>query len=197
MLFVDPDCLSLLEALAPVCTAITTFVIMASRAEAPATRLPNVQYYEELVASGDEFYRWPSFDERSASTVCFTSGTTGNPKGVVYSHRGTYLSAMAIAAPNVWGVSQRDAIILLAPFFHCNAWGATYLGPMTGAKLILPGRAMDGRSLQRLIVDEGATVGPGVPHPSGWESPNTAVHRAHSWARSTGSSVAVRLLHWH
>ncbi len=163
VMFVDPDCVPLMETLAPLCTAVDCFVVMSSRAAAPPTRLPNVYFYEDLIDSGDDAFTWPSFDERAASTACFTSGTTGNPKGVVYSHRGTYLSAMAIAAPNVWGVSHRDAIIVLAPFFHCNAWGATYLGPMAGAKLILPGRDMDGRSLQRLIVDEGATVGPGVP----------------------------------
>jgi fatty-acyl-CoA synthase len=129
----------------------------------PRLSFPRVLCYEELIDTGDSDFSWPSFDERSASTVCFTSGTTGDPKGIVYSHRGSYLSSLAIAAPNVWAIGRDDAIIALAPFFHCNGWGAPYLGPMVGAKLILPGRALDGRSLQELIVAEGATVGPAVP----------------------------------
>ena len=163
VMFVDPDCLELMEQIAPRTPDATTFVVMCARSEAPPTRLPNVHFYEDVVDGGDPDFAWPVFDERTASTLCYTSGTTGDPKGVLYSHRGTYLSALAIAASNVWDVSRKDAIIVLAPFYHCNAWGATYLGPMAGAKLILPGRSMDGRSLQRLIVEEGATVGPGVP----------------------------------
>jgi len=163
LLFVDPDCLKQAEAIAERLTTVDTFVIMADRSEAEPTRLSNVLYYEDLIADGDERFSWPEFDERTASTLCFTSGTTGDPKGILYSHRGTYLSAMAIAPANAWGVSDGDAIIVLAAFFHCNGWGAPYLGPMAGAKLILPGRALDGRSLQKLIVDEDATVGPGVP----------------------------------
>jgi fatty-acyl-CoA synthase len=136
---------------------------MAERSDLPASRLRNVLFYEDLLAEGDERFAWPSFDERSGSTLCFTSGTTGDPKGVLYSHRGTYLSTLAIAAANVWAISELDTIIILAPFFHCNGWGAPFLGPMAGAKLALPGRALDARSLQRFIVDEGATVGPAVP----------------------------------
>src|SRR5665213_1331468 len=163
LLFLDPDCLAQIEELAPNLRTIEAYVVMADRSEIAATRLPNVLFYEELLAEGDENFCWPSFDERTASTLCFTSGTTGDPKGILYSHRGSYLSAMAIAAPNVWGLSEQDAIIIIAPFFHCNGWGAPYIGPMAGAKLVLPGRALDGRSLQELIVGEGATVGPAVP----------------------------------
>jgi fatty-acyl-CoA synthase len=163
ILFVDVDCIAQAEALASRLTAVDTYVILCAREDVPPPRLPNVLYYEDLIAAGDELFTWPELDERSASTLCFTSGTTGDPKGVLYSHRGSYLSTLSIAAANVWGVSRDDAVIIVAPFFHCNGWGATYLAPMCGAKLILPGRALDGRSLQRLIVNEGATVGPGVP----------------------------------
>jgi fatty-acyl-CoA synthase len=163
LLFVDPDCIAQMEAMSAQLPVVDTYVIMAERSEVGATSLPRVIFYEDLIADGDENFSWPSFDERTASTLCFTSGTTGDPKGILYSHRGTYLSTMAIAPANAWAVSSADAIIVLAAFFHCNGWGAPYLGPMAGAKLILPGRALDGRSLQQLIVGEGATVGPGVP----------------------------------
>ncbi len=163
LLFVDPECLAQVEELAPVLSKVESFVVMAERSDLLTTRLPNVLFYEDLLAEGDESFAWPSFDERSGSTLCFTSGTTGDPKGVLYSHRGTYLSTLAIAATNVWAISELDTIIIVAPFFHCNGWGAPFLGPMAGAKLVLPGRALDARSLQRFIVDEGATVGPAVP----------------------------------
>jgi acyl-CoA synthetase (AMP-forming)/AMP-acid ligase II len=163
LLFVDPECLAQVEELAPALPKIESFVLMAARSEVPITRLGNVLFYEDLIAEGDERFAWPSVDERSGSTLCFTSGTTGDPKGILYSHRGTYLSTLAIAAANVWAVSEMDTVIIVAPFFHCNGWGAPYLGPMAGAKLVLPGRALDAESLQRFIVDEGATVGPAVP----------------------------------
>jgi len=163
LVFVDPECLALLRQLQSQLPSVESVVIMGPRPTAADAIGPDALYYEELIAEGDPGFAWPSFDERSASTLCFTSGTTGDPKGILYSHRGSYLSAMAIAAPNVWGLSEQDAIIIIAPFFHCNGWGAPYIGPMAGAKLVLPGRALDGRSLQELIVGEGATVGPAVP----------------------------------
>ena len=163
LLFVDPECLAQVEELAPQLRKVESYVVMGDRSDVPTTRLPNVLFYEDLLTEGDETFAWPDIDERSGSTLCFTSGTTGDPKGVLYSHRGTYLSTLAIAAANVWAISESDTIIVVAPFFHCNGWGAPYLGPMAGAKLVLPGRALDARSLQRLIVAEGATVGPAVP----------------------------------
>ncbi len=163
LLLVDPECLSQVEQLLPSLPHVRTIVVMGGREDVPASSLGKLEFYEDLLAEGDDAFDWPSFDERSASTVCFTSGTTGDPKGIVYSHRGSYLSALAIAAPNAWALSERDTVIVLAPFFHCNGWGAPYIAPMTGAKLVLPGRALDGRSLQQLIVSEGATVGPAVP----------------------------------
>jgi fatty-acyl-CoA synthase len=163
LLFVDPECIGLVRDLMPKLEHVDTIVLMANRSDVPGLGAARVLFYEELIAEGTSDFVWPSFDERAGSTLCFTSGTTGDPKGVLYSHRGTLLSSLVIAAPNVWGVSRQDAIIALAPFFHCNGWGSPYLGPMAGAKLILPGRMLDGRSVRELIVAEGATVGPAVP----------------------------------
>jgi fatty-acyl-CoA synthase len=163
MLFVDPDCLELVEELAPQLPAVREYVLLGERSSVSSSSLKDLQFYEELIDEGVEDYEWPEVNELSGSTLCFTSGTTGDPKGILYSHRGSYLSSLALAAPNHWGVSERDVILAAAPFFHCNGWGAPYLGPMVGAPLVLPGRAMDGKSLHRLIKDEGVTVGPGVP----------------------------------
>ncbi|HEY0301769.1 MAG TPA: AMP-binding protein, partial [Rhizomicrobium sp.] len=163
VLFVDRECVVQAERLAPRLPNVVTYVVMADRSEVPSANLPGLVYFDDIVADGDDSFEWPQFDERTASTVCFTSGTTGDPKGAVYSHRGSYLSTLAIAAPNVWGVGSDDAIIATAAFFHCNGWGAPYLAPMAGAKLVLPGRDHDAASLRQLIVDEGVTVGPGVP----------------------------------
>src|SRR5690606_33413805 len=119
--------------------------------------------YEELVAGGGVDFTWPALDERSGSTLCYTSGTTGDPKGVVYSHRGTVLNAMAIASGSAWAAGPADSILSVAQFFHCNGWGAPYVGPMTGAKLVLPGRSLDSASLRELIVNEEVTIATGVP----------------------------------
>jgi fatty-acyl-CoA synthase len=180
ILFVDADCLNQIEELAPSLTSVETFVVMADRSDVRARRLPNVVYYEDLLREGDEQFQWPALDERTASTLCFTSGTTGDPKGILYSNRGSYLSSLAISAPNVWSLAAADAVIVIAPFFHCNGWGGPYIAPMNGARLVLPGRALDGASLQRLILQEGATVGPAVP---------TVWHAIAEHCLATGSSL--------
>jgi fatty-acyl-CoA synthase len=119
--------------------------------------------YEDVVAAGDPDFAWPELDERSACLLCFTSGTTGLPKGALYSHRGTVLNAMSTGAGNGWALSADDAIIAIPGFFHCNGWAVPFFGPMYGAKVVLPGRRADSAFLHRLIVDEGVTVAPGVP----------------------------------
>jgi fatty-acyl-CoA synthase len=129
----------------------------------PTTVLPNVSCYEDLIDAGDADFVWPVLDERSACLLCFTSGTTGDPKGALYSHRGTVLSAMSTGAGNGWSLSADDAILAIPGFFHCNGWAVPFFGPMYGAKLVLPGRRADTAWLHQLIVDEGITVGPGVP----------------------------------
>ncbi len=162
-LFVDADTLPLAEQLAPRLEFVDRFIVMAAREAMPATQLRNVHCYEDLIDAGEEDFIWPRLDERSACTLCFTSGTTGAPKGVLYSHRGTVLSAMSSGAGNGWSLTAHDAIIAIAGLFHCNGWGVPFFGPMYGAKLVFPGRQMDMDWLHALIVEEGVTAAPGVP----------------------------------
>jgi 3-(methylthio)propionyl---CoA ligase len=162
-LFVDPDTIELAEDLAPRLTTVRQYVIMAARGTAPTTSLPDVIHFEDLVDAGDPDFAWPVFDERTACVLCFTSGTTGDPKGALYSHRGTVLSAMSTGAGNGWALSADDAIIAIPGFFHCNGWAVPFFGPMFGAKLVLPGRRANAEWLHRLIIEEGITAGPGVP----------------------------------
>jgi acyl-CoA synthetase (AMP-forming)/AMP-acid ligase II len=162
-LFIDADTVLLAEALAPRLESVTRFVIMCARADMPATSLASVECYEDLIEAGAGNFRWPVFDERTACTLCFTSGTTGVPKGALYSHRGTVLSTMSTGGGNGWAVSADDAIIAIPGFFHCNGWAIPFFGPMFGARLVLPGRHADTEFLHDLIIDEGVTIAPGVP----------------------------------
>ena len=162
-LFIDLDTVALAESLLPQLTSIAEFVIMAPRSAMPSTALPGVVCYEDLIDAGDPDFAWPMFEERTAALLCFTSGTTGAPKGALYSHRGTVLNALSTGGGNGWGLCADDAIIGVPGFFHCNGWAIPFFGPMFGAKLVLPGRSADTTFLHRLIVDEGVTVGPGVP----------------------------------
>lgn len=162
-LFIDLDTLALAESLLPHLTHVEEFVIMAPRDAMPQTTLPNVVNYEDLIANGDPNHAWPDIDEKTAALLCFTSGTTGAPKGALYSHRGTVLNALSSGGGNGWGLNADDAILAVPGFFHCNGWQIPFFGPMYGAKLVLPGRSADTSFLHRLIVDEGITVGPGVP----------------------------------
>lgn len=163
VLFVDADTIPLAEEILPLAPGLETFVAMAREADLPANDLPNLTLYDDLVAAGTEDFDWPDLDERSASTLCFTSGTTGEPKGALYSHRGVLLNVMAEAGPNALGFSSDDTALAISPFFHCNGWGLPYLAPMTGAKLVLPGRDLSSANLQRLIAREGVTFAGGVP----------------------------------
>jgi fatty-acyl-CoA synthase len=162
-LFIDLDTLALAEALAPQLTAIEEYVVMAPRNAIPATSLPNIKSYEDLIGAGDPNYVWPDIGERTAALLCFTSGTTGAPKGALYSHRGTVLNALSTGGGNGWGLNADDAILAVPGFFHCNGWQIPFFGPMYGTKLVLPGRSAETSFLHRTIVEEGITVGPGVP----------------------------------
>ena len=127
VLFVDPTFVPLVEALADQLTTVEAFVVMTDEANMPETGLANVHCYESLLAGAGPDFDWPVLDENTASSLCYSSGTTGEPKGVLYSHRSTVLHAMAAAAPDAVGVSARDATMPVVPMFHVNAWGFPYL----------------------------------------------------------------------
>jgi 3-(methylthio)propionyl---CoA ligase len=148
----------------PLIEAVESFVLMTDRAHMPAaSKIPNLLCYEELLDAQDDQYAWPEFDENSASSLCYTSGTTGNPKGALYSHRSTVLHTYAAALPDALNCSARDSILPVVPMFHVNAWGLPYVACMVGAKLVFPGAGLDGKSLYELFESEKVTVSAGVP----------------------------------
>jgi fatty-acyl-CoA synthase len=162
-LFFDVGFAALVEQLAPRLKSISSFIAMTDRANMPANAIPNLLCYEELVAEQSSEYDWPSLDENCASSLCYTSGTTGNPKGVLYSHRSTLLHAMVACKTDGIALSASDTLFMAVPMFHVNAWGMPYAGAMVGASLVLPGPALDGASIYRAMRDECVTVALGVP----------------------------------
>ncbi len=164
VLFFDLTFLPLIQAVASRCKTVRHFVAMTDRAHLPAdAKVANLLCYEDLISAQDDRYEWPTFDERSASSLCYTSGTTGNPKGVLYSHRSTVLHTFAIALPDALNLSANDCVLPVVPMFHVNAWGLPYAACMVGAKLVFPGAGLDGKSLYELFESEGVTLSAGVP----------------------------------
>src|SRR6476619_2100231 len=164
VLFFDLTFLPLVESIAPRLKTIKAFVAMTSRDFMPvASTIPNLLCYEDLIAAHSPEFTWPVFDENMASSLCYTSGTTGNPKGALYSHRSTVLHTYATALPDSLDCSSRDTILPVVPMFHVNAWGLPYVACMVGAKLVFPGPWLDGKSLHDLFETEGVTMAAGVP----------------------------------
>ena len=164
VLFFESSFLPVVERLAPELTTVRLFVLMVDRAAMPATSVPNIQCYEDFLATGDEGFQWPVFDELSASSLFYTSGTTGNPKGVLYSHRSDMLHCLSISGAYSLGFTALDTVLPMTPMFHANgAWGFTHAAPMVGAKLVLPGPKLDAASIAELMEAEGVTVAAGVP----------------------------------
>ena len=164
ILFFDLTFLPLIEAIAPRVKTIKAFVAMTDRAHMPASSsIPNLFCYEDMVEGHPSEFDWPTFDENRASSLCYTSGTTGNPKGALYSHRSTLLHTYAAALPDALNCSARDVILPVVPMFHVNAWGLPYVACMVGAKLVFPGPWLDGKSLYDLFESEGVTMSAGVP----------------------------------
>ncbi|MGO9461341.1 MAG: 3-(methylthio)propionyl-CoA ligase [Rhodomicrobium sp.] len=162
VLFFDITFLPLIEKIAPELTSVQHFVVLAGAAHMPQSKLPLI-CYEELIAAESESFDWPVLHENLACALCYTSGTTGHPKGVVYSHRSTVIHAMASMATDALGVSSQGAILPVVPMFHVNAWGIPYSATMTGAKLVLPAGQLDGASLYQLMTEEKVTLSLGVP----------------------------------
>jgi len=129
----------------------------------PAVKVDRLLCYEDLIEAASAEYQWPSFDEHTASTLCYTSGTTGNPKGVLYSHRSTVLHAMGACSVDSLGFSGRDSILVVVPLFHANAWSIPFSAALCGAKLVLPGPKLDPESLYLLLDQEGCTTAGGIP----------------------------------
>ncbi len=165
VLFVDPAFVSLIASLASALRCVDRYVVLGGleAVDEVARALPNVIDYESFLGTGRDGEAWPSFDERTASTLCYTSGTTDNPKGVLYSHRSTVLHALSACQPGSFDISAHSVLLAIPPMFHANAWSFPYLAAMTGAKLVLPGPRLDGESLQGLIEAESATFTVGVP----------------------------------
>ncbi|MFW2355747.1 3-(methylthio)propionyl-CoA ligase [Hydrogenophaga sp.] len=164
VLFFDITFLPLVESIADRVSTVRHFVALIDKDKMPSSsRIPNLLCYEDLVEAQSASYDWPMLDEQTAATLCYTSGTTGNPKGVLYSHRSTLLHTFAAALPDSLGCSAADVILPVVPMFHVNAWGLPYAACMTGAKLVMPGAGLDGKSLYELFEAEGVTMAAGVP----------------------------------
>jgi acyl-CoA synthetase (AMP-forming)/AMP-acid ligase II len=163
-IFTDVMFVPLLEAFADKISGVEGFIIMTDEEHMPETRLANVLCYETLIAEESTEFDWPELDEQTASALCYTSGTTGDPKGVLYDHRSTVLHALAAITPDVMAISSRDAILPVVPLFHVNAWGVPYAAFMAGCKLVMPGPKMgDGETLCQLLDTEDVTLALGVP----------------------------------
>jgi len=163
-LLFDATFAPLISHIAPHCPTVELWVAMSDAANMPAADgMPNLRCYEELIAERSEQFVWPEFDEHTGAVLCYTSGTTGNPKGVLISHRSMLLNAMVICMPGALGISQRETILPIVPMFHINGWCIPYAALMGGAKLVLPGPRLDGAALHEMMEAEGVTVSAGVP----------------------------------
>ena len=160
----DASFLPIVQAVHARCTTIKHFIMMCDADKLPQdSGIPNLISYEAWIGKQSSNYIWPVFDENSASSMCYTSGTTGNPKAALYSHRSTVLHAYAAALPDVMNLSARDSVLPVVPMFHVNAWGIPYSAALTGCKLVFPGPALDGKSVYDLLEAEKVTFAAGVP----------------------------------
>ncbi len=163
MIFVDLTFVPVLEKLAAKLPTLKKYIVLTDKAHLPQTSLPNAVAYEDWIAEADGNFKWVEVEENDAAGMCYTSGTTGNPKGVVYSHRSNTLHALAAAVPDVLGLSGRDVVLPVVPLFHANSWSLAFSAPMTGASLIMPGAKLDGASIYELLDKYQVSVTAAVP----------------------------------
>jgi len=164
VVFFDATFIPLVDGVRAHVPNVKHWVLMEEHDSEIANQHDWIEFYEDIITEGDDHYEWPDdLDERAASSLCYTSGTTGNPKGVLYSHRSTLLHAMMSATPDVMNFSARDCMLPVVPMFHVNAWGSPYAAALAGAKIVMPGPGLDGKSLATLFNDEKVTIAAGVP----------------------------------
>ncbi|MEG0344180.1 MAG: long-chain fatty acid--CoA ligase [Acinetobacter sp.] len=163
VIFFDSTFLPLIVAIQDKVPAVEQFICYGSRDDKIATMLPNVVFYDELIQNQSTQFDWPQFSEETPSSLCYTSGTTGNPKGVLYSHRSSLLHTMAVCLPDSLNLSANDTVMPVVPMFHVNAWSIPYAAAMVGCSVVLPGPNLDGDSLADLIDNHKVTVALGVP----------------------------------
>lgn len=163
LLFLDGSLVSLVEVMASRLSSVERYIILNGDTEAAASRLPNAISYEDWISEVDDDFVWEDFDENTAASLAFTSGTTGDPKGVLYSHRSIVLMSLAANSPDMYGFGANDIVMQVVPMCHANGWTWPFSAPMAGAGLILPGEKMDAESLSRLLIDERVTCTGGVP----------------------------------
>lgn len=163
IIFVDLTFIPLLEAVLPHCPSVERVVVLTDELHMPATKLPGAECYEALLSTASEDVEWGGFDEQTACGLCYTSGTTGNPKGVLYSHRSNFIHTLLGLQTTVLGATPNEVILPVVPMFHANAWGIAFGGPAAGSKLVMPGARMDGAAIYELIESEGVTFSAAVP----------------------------------
>ncbi|HEV7228661.1 long-chain-fatty-acid--CoA ligase [Brevundimonas sp.] len=163
IIFVDLTFIPLLEAILPHCPSVERVVVMTDEYTMPATKLPQAECYEQIVAGASGEVAWGGFDELTACGLCYTSGTTGNPKGVLYSHRSNFIHTLLGMQSTVLGPSPKETILPVVPMFHANAWGIAFAAPASGAKLVMPGAKMDGEAIYELLESERVTFSAAVP----------------------------------
>lgn len=164
IVFFDPIFTPLIEKLQSKLSTVNHFIALTDHAHLPESQIENLLDYESFIADRSTVFTWPELEEDDASSLCYTSGTTGHPKGVLYSHRSTVLHSLGSALPDAFGLSIDECVMPIVPMFHVNGWGLAYSAPMTGTKLVMPGPKMaDGATLTELINNEGVTMTAGVP----------------------------------
>jgi fatty-acyl-CoA synthase len=163
IMFVDLTFLPLVEALKGKFKTVRKYVVLTDAEHMPDTSLPGAVAYEDWIGAVDDDYQWKSFNENTAAALCYTSGTTGNPKGVLYSHRSNVLHGLTVNQPDVFGLRSEDVILAIVPMFHANAWALTYAVPSAGAKMVMPGAGMDGKSIYELLETEKVSATAAVP----------------------------------